>query len=482
MRLDFIIIYFLYLFNSKPSQAAFTLMGHYYSLFFLIQPLLMILLKDSQRNNGYMLFRNFSLATLCLLLFIINETVLLKQSKYFELLYIIPLLFYWYIEAAHESLIKLFYVVFGIYKEDTFYEFHGLNYYAKKQNAKMKTFKVHLDSHYKKNQKVYFKKLSGMQGVWKRLQFIVREEKENRIQTLKDDRRKKINEYLTLLKQQKHELSKEFNSDSKNENLQSLNKEVLDNNTFAESLNRPQKSDSIEIMKLNNKNNSIVIPDNKVQDKKNRVYSLSKFKTDQFEKAPNNFCQRLRRLCRSPKRRFNKIMHFFLFPFALIFKLTQPCFEKDQTLRALYFGFIACNIYILGLSILTYMLNNILQYYWQYSDLMLGFINSLPQLSFLIYCYFSRIINEFYLTTFFLEVIIVDFSIIIIPKLIYGIVKENLIDHSLYYCIVTVGVLVGFNLLSSLVNIYFKGYIPKAFHYILFFGLAWLVIEYFITI
>lgn len=481
MRFDIVIIHFFYLFNKKFDQAMFTLIGQYYMLFFLIQPLIIILLNDSQRNNGYMMFRNFFLSILCLGIFVINETFLLEKNKYYQLLYLVPLFLYSYAEMANSNLMKVFYSVLCMYNESNFFDFHGLNFYMNKQNERMKSFKHQIDDCANKNKNVYFKKIEGKSSIWKNLQFVVRDEKENRIEDLKTFRRKKVGEYLTLIKHQKLEMAKEFKSESNNENINTNNMDLPEGENMKEG-NRKKDNNSIEMVRLSEKSESILVSESQAIDKKFKVYSLSKFKTDQFNIPKKNICKRLRKLMKKPKHRFNKILHFMLFPIVILFRLTLPSFDKKQTLKSLYFGFIGCTVYLCLFSLAVYQLNNILQYYWNYSNLFLGFINSVPQLSFVLYCFFSRIINEYYLNTYFMEVIIVDFSMIIIPKIIYGIFVEAIVDETIYYCLVTVSTIIAFNLVSCIVNIIFKGYIPQKFHYVMFLGLIWLVIEFFVKI
>lgn len=464
--------------TEEPNLGFSNLIGQYYVLFFLVQPLVYILLNDYHTNKSYTQTKYLVLSSCFVLAFLFFEKVLIPFNTYTCFGYVFLLVIYVYLEGMNHKIAKVFYTLFCYYNVNDFHDFHGMKFYTKKQNEKMESFQNQIKSHNKTNQKVYFKKLKGKTRVWKTLKFIVRNEKENKIDNLKNLRREKINDYLNIVKTQRQEMLNQINYMNK------LNKKESIGFHLTETLNMDKSMTLNEnVLKDRSKDRAdketLVLVDKNKKSKKNFDYSISKFKSNELYRGRmKGKWAKIKNSVRLPRNVFNKILHIILFPCVLIFKLTLPNLKKDQTLRTMYFSFCLLVIYIFLFSFSIFVVGSILMKYWGYPDIITGFLNSLSQLSLVAYCYFSKIISEYHLNTYLIEIICIDFGLVCLIKGIFNAFMVKTVEWNSIFVILIFVAIQGSNLLMLFLNLIFKNYIPSKVHFFLFLGLGGLCIPF----
>lgn len=477
-RLDVLFLTLMGLLAETPNLGFSNLIGQYYVLFFIAQPLVYILLNDYHTNKSYTQTKYLLLSTIFLLTFLFFEKVLIPFNAYTCSGYVFLFIFYVYLEGMNHKIAKVFYTLFCYYNVNDFHEFHGIKFYKEKLKEKMESFQNQIKDHNKTNQKVYFKKLKGKTRVWKTLKFIVRNEKENRINNLKDLRREKINDYLNIVKTQRQEMLSQMNYMNKLDKKESIGFHLTETINMDKSMTL---NDNVlkDMSKEKADNETIVLVDKGKKSKKGFDYSISKFKSSEIYKGRKlNKWHRVRRQFRLPRNMFNRILHIILFPFVLLFKFTLPDLKKDQTLRKMYFSFCLLVAYIFSFSFCIYVISSILMNYWGYPDIISGFVSSMSSLSLVSYCYFSKIISEYHLNTYLIEVICIDFGLICFIKGIFNAFVTKTVEWNPLFFILIFTAIQGSNLIMLFLNLIFKNYIPSKVHFFLFLGLGGLSLPF----
>lgn len=150
IRLDYYIIFLIYLFKSEKKKAFGIYFGNYYYFFFFIQPILYLWLGEEQKSNIFLTFKFFLICLIIYSFFILIENILLPYGVLFSLFYIPIFALFIYIEGnfkiAYKSILKF------IYKDSyfQFFSFHSDKFYFEKNVNKLKKFREEINNHSKK--------------------------------------------------------------------------------------------------------------------------------------------------------------------------------------------------------------------------------------------------------------------------------------------------------------------------------------------
>ena len=124
-RLDALFLSIMGLMTEQPNLGFSNLIGQYYVLFFIVQPLVYILLNDYHTNKSYTQTKYLVLSTCFLLAFLFFEKVLIPLNTYTCFGYVFLLVIYVYLEGMNHKIAKVFYTLFCYYNVNDFHEFHG---------------------------------------------------------------------------------------------------------------------------------------------------------------------------------------------------------------------------------------------------------------------------------------------------------------------------------------------------------------------